>query len=257
MLARPVEPRASRMRLQRLLTSVVERIESAMVGALRGRRSDAEDDDQPPSPALTSTEMDTLEESGERALRAATADRALRSALRQIAVEVRTISRRDMQRVLGIRLSEEEFGELMNGFVRENAKLIRTLGRKQIRDVMSLVRADVPRGVRIEALAEDMIARFGVARRRAVLIARTETAKLKSQIDEERQKNVGVTHYIWRAVGGEGGDGRTRKMHRRLHGRRVAYSSPPVAEASGERHHPGRFPNCRCYAEPDLSSLGL
>jgi len=242
------------MRLQRLLTDVVERIESAMVGALRGRRSDAEDD-QPPEPALSAAEMNNLEESGERALRAATADRALRSVLRQIAVEVRTISRRDMQRVLGIRLSEEEFGELMSGFVRENAKFIRTLGRKQIRDVMSLVRTDIPRGVRIEALAEDMIERFGVARRRAVLIARTETAKLKSQVDEERQRKVGVTHYYWRAVGGHSGDGRTREMHMELHGQRFAYDEPPVAEETGEEHHPGRFPNCRCYAEPDTAGL--
>lgn len=251
---RPAEARAARLRLHLTLVGILDRAQEQMLAAARriAHRIDAVGDDPPPTD-FDARDLATLESAFEQATDFS--EPALRAAVRRIGVEVRDLSHRDMERVLGIPLTEGEFGELMNGFVRQNATLIRTLTQKQVRDVMTIVRSEVPRGLRMEQLATELEERFGVARRHAALIARTETAKLKSQVDEERQRQVGVMHYVWRAVGGETGDGRTREMHKALHGRRISYDEPPEAEENGERHHPGRFPNCRCYAEPDLAGL--
>jgi SPP1 gp7 family putative phage head morphogenesis protein len=80
----------------------------------------------------------------------------------------------------------------------------------------------------------------GVTVSRATLIARTETAKAQSAIVQARSQTLGIEGYIWRTVM----DIDVRPEHQRLEGTFHRWDDPPVAEASGERHHPGAFPNC-------------
>lgn len=83
---------------------------------------------------------------------------------------------------------------------------------------------------------------------RATLIARTETAKTASAVTQSRAQYIGSTHYIWKTAR----DADVRPMHKRLEGTVHAWDDPPVAEENGDQHHPGEFPNCRCYASPIL-----
>lgn len=96
----------------------------------------------------------------------------------------------------------------------------------------------------------DMIMQSGlVAEHRAVLIARTETAKASFVLSQVRAEQAGCTHYIWRTVK----DASVREGHREMEGKVCEYADPPlVNEGHGRvmKHHPGMIWNCRCYAEP-------
>jgi SPP1 gp7 family putative phage head morphogenesis protein len=83
---------------------------------------------------------------------------------------------------------------------------------------------------------------------RATLIARTETAKTSAAVTQSRAQYIGSTHYIWKTAR----DADVRPMHKRLEGTVHRWDDPPVAEENGDQHHPGEFPNCRCWASPLL-----
>jgi SPP1 gp7 family putative phage head morphogenesis protein len=92
-----------------------------------------------------------------------------------------------------------------------------------------------------------------VARTRAMLIARTETARANAAINQARAQSVGSNQYRWH----NSGDEAVRKSHRvlkgkRLQGRIFSWDDPPTLD-DGMRGHPGTFPNCRCFSEPVFS----
>lgn len=85
---------------------------------------------------------------------------------------------------------------------------------------------------------------------RAVLIARTETARANAAINQARATAVGSNQYRWH----NSGDGAVRHSHEFLKGKRLQgmifdWDNPPTLD-DGMTGHPGTFPNCRCFAEP-------
>ena len=89
-----------------------------------------------------------------------------------------------------------------------------------------------------------------ITRNRAVLIARTETARARSNFTQARAKAVGSTHYKWHTVG----DSRVRPTHAELDGKIFSWNNPPVCDVGrgGQplHSHPGCIFSCRCWAEP-------
>ena len=75
---------------------------------------------------------------------------------------------------------------------------------------------------------------------RAMLIARTEVARTASVLCESRARYVGSEGYIWRTSG----DSDVRDLHRKLEGKFIPWSEPPVAGENGERAHAGQIYNC-------------
>jgi len=148
-------------------------------------------------------------------------------------------------------LAETPLGELIRQIVEDQVHLIRSIPINAGRDVQAASRDYWAGGVRYEALRDYIENTTGVTRRRATLIARTETAKTASSVTQARARYVGSTHYIWHTVR----DRDVRRMHRLLEGTVHAWDDPPVAEEGGQRHHPGEFPNCRCYSEPILPDV--
>ncbi len=86
----------------------------------------------------------------------------------------------------------------------------------------------------------------GLAKWKATLIARTETARTASLFTQVRAQSIGSTHYVWRSMH----DARTRPMHRRLDGTTQRWDSPPLCDMPDHYAHPGQIWNCRCYADP-------
>lgn len=81
----------------------------------------------------------------------------------------------------------------------------------------------------------------------AKMIARTETAKLQTAVNEVRSKQLGSTAYIWRSSS----DPRTRPSHRKMNGVLVFWrpdAEKPLLDKM--RGNSGEFPNCRCHALP-------
>lgn len=89
-----------------------------------------------------------------------------------------------------------------------------------------------------------------VAETRALLIARTETARSNAAINQARAMSVGSNQYRWH----NSGDSAVRDSHKRYKGKRLqgmifSWDHPPTLD-DGMTGHPGTFPNCRCFAEP-------
>jgi SPP1 gp7 family putative phage head morphogenesis protein len=63
-----------------------------------------------------------------------------------------------------------------------------------------------------------------------------------TEINERRQRELGVTHYIWRTLD----DPKVRTMHAERDDRLFSWDS------SFSGGHPGQGYNCRCFAEPAI-----
>ena len=156
-------------------------------------------------------------------------------------------------------------GRLLMVQIQRNAGIIKTLPLNSSLDVTAYIQRESMKGRRASAIAEEILAKFPEhTKARAELIARTEVSKTQTALTESRSRLYGVNWYVWRAVGGKGGDGRTRKSHRNMSGVLVSWDDPPAPEdlfpvigKNGRKYrntlghyHAGCCPNCRCYAEP-------
>lgn len=156
-------------------------------------------------------------------------------------------------------------GRLLMAQIQRNAGIIKTLPLHISLDVTDYIQRETMKGRRASAIAEEILERFPEhTKARAELIARTEVSKTQTALTESRSRLYGVNWYVWRAVGGKGGDGRTRKSHRNMSGVLVSWDDPPAPEdlfpvigKNGRKYrntlghyHAGCCPNCRCYAEP-------
>lgn len=102
----------------------------------------------------------------------------------------------------------------------------------------------------VKELQKEMGMSAEVATSRAMLIARTETARSNAAFNQARATAVGSRQYRWH----NSGDEAVRHSHKfykgkRLQGMIFSWDSPPTLD-DGMTGHPGTFPNCRCFAEP-------
>lgn len=158
---------------------------------------------------------------------------------------------KEIGRNLRIEVYETPLGDVARKIVADQVDLIKSIPLEAAQRVQALSMEAQTGGRRWEEAAQMIREQYGVSQSKATLIARTESAKASTAIVEARARHVGADQYRWWTAG----DARVRPAHRRLNGRVYSWDSPPVAEASGERHHPGAFPNCRigCYAEPIIA----
>lgn len=151
-------------------------------------------------------------------------------------------------------LATEPFRDaMMADWVRSNTSLITSLAESTVTGLSEEIDAAFSSGVRHEELRRrwrerGIPVRFGTLEGRSKVIARDQVNKLNGQLTEHRQRNLGVTHYIWRTSGDE----RVRDRHVELDGQRFAWDSPP------DEGHPGNAVQCRCVAEAvlDLDAIG-
>lgn len=135
----------------------------------------------------------------------------------------------------------------LRAWAKEGTDLISTVGQEIVAGLDEHIADAARRGVLTADLRQIVAERLGVGQRHAHLIARTEIARLNSQITESTQKAAGITRYKWRSSR----DQRTRERHRELDGTEHDWANPPEgAGPYGEPAHPGQSPNCRCVAIP-------
>jgi SPP1 gp7 family putative phage head morphogenesis protein len=169
---------------------------------------------------------------------------------------VAEVSRRDelawkrtaqrMSRDLHKEIADAPIGEIVRQLQNDQVHLITSIPLEAAQRVQELTQEYVLGGKRYDELIPMIINTTGVTLSRATLIARTETAKAASSLVQARALHIGSDSYIWHSVQ----DIYVRKTHRNLNGTIHKWSDPPIAEDNGDRHHPGNFPNCRCFAEP-------
>jgi SPP1 gp7 family putative phage head morphogenesis protein len=171
---------------------------------------------------------------------------------------LRDIAQRDERawfktaREIGIALRDEirhtPIGATVAKLIDDQVTMIRDIPIEAGREMQKLSLEYVTGGRRYDDVAPRIKEIHEMTDNRATLIARTEASKAQSAITQARAEFLGYTHYVWRAAM----DYATRSTHKKLNGQICAWSDPPIAEENGDRHHPGAFPNCRCWAQPIL-----
>lgn len=183
---------------------------------------------------------------------------SIRKAAESTATEIDNAHLRSMRRqfseATGIDVLKEapKLRPTVEEFTKRNVDLIKSIPKEAMEGLRhALVAAGLEKGVRPERLAKMLEERYGVAQRRAQLIATDQVGKLMSSLTEERHRELGVTKYRWRTSR----DNRVRRLHVRREGKVFSYDDPPN-EVSGDGHA-GSAVRCRCWQEPIITEQAM
>jgi len=149
---------------------------------------------------------------------------------------------------MGVRPSfydDDEVRGILNAWKRENGAFITRMADESVQEMMDEASRAVRSGRTNKEVRDGLRKRFGVTDRRAQRIARTEISQLNAQITRERQRELGVTHFVWITAGDE----RVRDRHEEWGGREFEWGNPP------EGIMPGDEVNCRCSARASVDRL--
>ncbi len=141
--------------------------------------------------------------------------------------------------------------QLLKQAVKHNFKMIKSIPQHIMKvyeqeDVQAVI-SQVAQGKAGRKTFESVLKKHGT--KNAKLIARTESAKLQTTIDEYRSTSLGSVCYEWLSSK----DKRTRPSHRKMNGVIVFWrpdNQKPLLDRM--RGNAGEFPNCRCTALPIL-----
>lgn len=134
---------------------------------------------------------------------------------------------------------------VIEGFVAENVSLISKLRGRVMDEIEAIVVRAYSDGSRAETIAPEIAARYEITERHARLVARDQIGKLNSRVTAARHQELGIASFEWMSMS----DGRVRRRHVELHGRRYRYDKPPAEGL------PGQPVCCRCVQQPVFDDL--
>lgn len=192
----------------------------------------------------------TLEEAFNRLRRAyEDIDRQARIIAKSLTEEVNETNKKRfynaMESAVGINLrnvlQSEDLEDIMFATTRENVALIKTIPEEYFKKLETIVFTGTTQGRAATSMINQIREVGKVTENRARLIARDQTSKLNSALNQQRAQNLGVEEYIWRTAGDE----RVRPSHASKNGKRFRWDDPPK-----DTGHPGQDIQCRCVAQP-------
>jgi len=133
-------------------------------------------------------------------------------------------------------LADDDLVELISVRQAEFSSLIKNLSEDVAHRIERQTLGAIFEGRSNADIAKSLKDIEGIGRRRGILIARDQAAKLNSSMNEFRQKQAGVTHFTWKTIM----DGRERQSHHDKNGKTYAWDAPV--------EKPGQAINCRCRA---------
>ena len=151
---------------------------------------------------------------------------------------------------------------LIQSWSKENSRLITSIQANLLDDVAGVTQRGMSAGKSINDISKEIKERYGVAKSRARTIARTETAKLNSNLTKVRNQELGIKTYFWATSNDE----RVRDSHKELNGMLCKWGDDSVysddngkswKRRSGKmfRGKPGDDINCRCTSRSNVSQL--
>lgn len=146
-------------------------------------------------------------------------------------------------------LATTETGPLMRELMAEQVTLIKSIPLDAAQRVHEWTAKGQEDGTRAAEVAKEIRRTQQVSEARAMLIARTETARTASKLTEARARGIGSEGYIWRTADDED----VRHSHDEMEGKYVRWDKPPTL-SDGTTTHAGQIYYCRCYPEPVLPS---
>ena len=151
---------------------------------------------------------------------------------------------------------------LIQSWSKENSRLITSIQSNLLDDVAGVTQRGMSAGKSINDISKEIKGRYGVTKSRARTIARTETAKLNSNLTKVRNQELGIKTYFWATSNDE----RVRDSHRALNGMLCKWDDDRVySDDEGKSWKrrtgkmfigkPGDDINCRCTSRSNVSSL--
>ena len=133
----------------------------------------------------------------------------------------------------------------------QNAELIKSVPQDAIEDIRRITLNGLSQGLRAEEITKQISGNlkgttFSKMNNRIKTIARTEVAKLNSQITNKRLTNLGIQRAKWDATN----DSRTRACHAARDGKEYDIAKGLYSSCDGLTIQPGQEINCRCVAIP-------
>ena len=150
-----------------------------------------------------------------------------------------------MENAVGINLQSiiqnEALEDILVATTSENVALIRSIPEEYFKKLETIVFTGTTQGNNAGSMISEIQKLGHSTTKRAKLIARDQTSKLNSALNQKRQTNLGVEEYIWRTAG----DGRVRENHASKNGKIFRWDTPPK-----DTGPPGQDIQCRCVAQP-------
>lgn len=191
----------------------------------------------------------TLEEAFNRLRRAyEDIDRNARIVANSFAEDVNSANKqrfyKAMENAVGVDLNNvlqnEGLEDIMFATTRENVALIKTIPEEYFKKIEGIVLRGTMQGNTAGSMIDKIRETGNVTKNRARLIARDQTSKINSALNQQRSQNLGVEEYVWRTAGDE----RVRDSHKSKNGKVFRWDSPPK-----DTGHPGQDIQCRCVAQ--------
>jgi SPP1 gp7 family putative phage head morphogenesis protein len=150
---------------------------------------------------------------------------------------------------IGVPLSaiEKPVRDRLDEFAARNVDLIKTVPDRYFDSLRQTVLEAFRVGDPPASMAADLADRYEISKSDALRIARDQIGKLNGQVNQDRQRSMGLDSYIWRGVQ----DNRERDEHLEREGLLFSWDDPPPDG------HPGEPIQCRCSPEPNFAALGL
>lgn len=134
--------------------------------------------------------------------------------------------------------------DVLQATISQNVSLIKSIAAEHLQEVEGLVMRSVQVGRDIGGLRKDLQERYGITRRRAATIARSQNNLSTATMQRARQLDVGITEARWKH---SGGGKHPRPDHVRFAEGRDGgpfYSVQKGAHISGQDIFPGQLINC-------------
>lgn len=141
--------------------------------------------------------------------------------------------------------------EVTKAGIRDNVALIKSIPADYFHKIQGEVMRSIQTGRGMADLLPAIQAHGHSTKQRAGLIARDQTSKATTAINNARMTGLGIKKFEWLH---SGGGKEPRKLHLQLNGKIFDLADPPVIdERTGERGLPGQLINCRCRMVPVIS----
>ncbi len=138
----------------------------------------------------------------------------------------------------------------------ENVGLIKSIPQRYLQQVEGVVARSYASGRDLATMVAELQKLYPKAQKRAVLIARDQSNKANSVVENARRQEIGITQAVWLH---SGGGKHPRKNHIAANGTtyEIRKGCPIKNEQTGvlEWIFPGQKINCRCVSRSVLPSL--
>ncbi len=139
--------------------------------------------------------------------------------------------------------------DVMQATLTQQVSLIKSIPAQYLTQIEGSVMRSVAAGRDLGTLAEELQHHYGVTRRRAAFIARSQNNLATASMTRVRQQEAGITEAIWVH---SGGGKEPRPTHLKAGKDRVHFRVDEGWWDPAEQAFvwPGQLPNCRCVSRP-------